>query len=870
MHDNITMELEESLWVQIETESRGKIVLGNIYRSPNSSEANNTCLNKLFCSIGERKSVNLIIVGDFNFPEIDWVNEVCLENVNHVAYKFMEAVRDSFLYQHCIEPTRFRYGQTANVLDLVFSSEQDLINEVQTGPPLGKSDHCSLLVEVNATAPVQKKNRPRFNYYKADYDKIRQALNINWEELLRGKPVGECWAIFAKKLTEVRNRFVPCKTGSSRSRKPIWMDNATLKKVKTKRKRWMSFLETKTGEKYLEFAKARNQARWATRKAKKAFEKQVARDAKSNPKSFWAYVKSQLKNKSTIPDLDKADGSRTQTEAEKAEALNQQFKKVFTVEDTTHIPVPMPRNFEELLTDLRVDTADVREKLKVLKTNKASGPDEIHPKLLSEAKEELAVPLAIIYNQSLDAGELPADWKIAHISPIFKKGSRHLPSNYRPVSLTSVVCKMLESIIRDKVISHMDRNNLFCKDQHGFLSGRSTVTQLLESLEEWTALLEDSEGVDVLYCDFQKAFDSVPHQRLLAKVSSYGIEGTLLKWIESFLVHRQQCVVLNDTKSSWVEVTSGIPQGSVLGPLLFVIFINDIAEVVSCGIKIYADDTKIYSPIDSEADCLNLQQNIDNLLEWSHQWQLIFHPEKCHILHLGKKQDLEHRYSMEGVPLDTTEVEKDLGVHVDSELNFRTHCLKIAATANKLVGICHRSFTYMDCGVFLYLFKGIIRPRLEYASSVWSPRYARDIDTIEAVQRRATKLVPGLYDLSYEERLRKLDLPTLVFRRLRGDVIQVYKYLHGEYKVDCKDMLPLKHSTRTRGHSLCLEKQRHEKGAAGSVRSHFFSQRVVNEWNQLPEDVVSAQTLNAFKSRLDKHWRNHPLRFDYKAKDDVY
>ncbi len=422
--------------------------------------------------------------------------------------------------------------------------------------------------------------------------------------------------------------------------------------------------------------------------------------------------------------------------------------------------------------------------------------------------------------------------------------------------------------MRDALMDYMKHQELFTPHQHGFLSGRSTMTQLLESLEDWTKILDENDCVDILYCDFQKAFDSVPHRRLLKKLQSYGVYGNVLRWIEGFLTNRKQRVCVNGTLSTWSDVTSGVPQGSVLGPLLFVIFINDLPDVVNCQIKIYADDTKIYKRVNSELEAADLQQDIDAIFRWSQDWQLLFHPDKCHVLHLGRDSIL-HDYKMGFAPnitnLKTTQQEKDLGVTIDHQLLFDKHCENIAAAANRLVGVMKRTFTHLDRTTFNLIYKGLIRPRLEYASAVWSPAQVKDIEKIEAVQRRATKSVKGMAELSYEERLKALKLPTLVFRRRRGDMIQIYKYMHGLFDVSHEKLLPLGHNNITRGHQLRIKKVR----CRLRIRSHFFSQRAVNDWNQLPEDVVNAVSLNAFKTRLDNHWADHPEMFDFKAPADV-
>ena len=263
-----------------------------------------------------------------------------------------------------------------------------------------------------------------------------------------------------------------------------------------------------------------------------------------------------------------------------------------------HLP---KREFKQWLAHITVSKENIKKRLMQLKISKAPGPDQLHPRLLKELSEEISLPLEIIFNQSLKQWCLPKIWKVGEISAIFKKGNRRVAGNYRPVSLTSIICKTLESIVREKIIQHMRDNNLFGKHQYGFIDRRSTTLQLLYILDEWREILDDGGTVDVVYMDFMKAFDKVPHERLLAKLSAYGIGGDVLTWIRSFLLNRKQRVKVGEATSEWKEVTSGIPQGSVLGPILFVMYINDMPESLESNstVKMFADDSKLYKRTDN-------------------------------------------------------------------------------------------------------------------------------------------------------------------------------------------------------------------------------------------------------------------------------
>ena len=579
---------------------------------------------------------------------------------------------------------------------------------------------------------------------------------------------------------------------------------------------------------------------------------------KHNPKAFWSYVNSKLKSRSGVADSYNEEGENSTSNKEKAEILSSFFSKVFTKEDLENSPTLEDRKVDRPLMNIDINQEDLPTKLQNLKPHKSPGPDGLQPRVLREISVPIAIPFRIIYKRMIQSSQLPEDFKIGEVIPIFKKGNRHYAANYRLVSLTSVASKVLESIFRDNIMSHMKRNNLFSKDQHSFLEGRSTITHLLEVLEEWTKTLDEGGTIDTISMDFMKAFDTVPHQRLLRKLLAYQIQGPVHSWIQAFLLNRKQRVVVGGEKSSWTNVTSGIPQGSVLGPVLFAIFINDLPSCIQSGIKLFADDTKLFRPVASIEDCDNLQKDLTEAEMWAKKWQMKFHPEKCSVLRIGKNHP-DYNYTMqEGqVNLNTVQQEKDLGVIIDNQLLFSEQVQKAVAKANSMLGIIRRSFEYLDEETMMFLYKAKVRPVVEYGNNVWSPRLVRDIEAVEAVQHRATKLIPGLQHLEYEERLRKLGLPTLVYRRHRGDMIQVFKYMTGKYNVET-DMFPPPTVNHTRGHKYKTQKQR----CRLQVRQKFFSQRVVEKWNNLPESVVLAPSLNSFKARLDKHWRDEPFHYE--------
>ena len=455
-------------------------------------------------------------------------------------------------------------------------------------------------------------------------------------------------------------------------------------------------------------------------------------------------------------------------------------------------------------------------------------------------------------NKSLSEGTVPHIWKLAHITPMYKKGSKSDCGNYRPVSLTSVVCKVLETIIREHLLCYLTENSLLSNCQHGFINGRSCATQLMHCLDIWTKAIDEGLCLDAIYLDFAKAFDSVAHERLLIKLREYGIKDNILDWCRSFLTGRKQRVVLNGAESNWYDVLSGVPQGSVLGPIFFVLFVNDMPSIVHNFVALFADDAKVFTTITENIDCVSLQEDLKNLQCWAATWQLNFNAKKCKVMHVGHKNE-KFTYHMGDICLESVNEEKDLGVVIDDKLKFDAHTEKQVNKANRQLAIIRRSFVNLDKDTFCLLYKSLVRTHLEYCNAITYPKFERQVKLLEGVQRRATKLVQNIKHLPYLDRLKALNLPSLVYRRARGDVIEAYKYLHGLYNV-CESPLVLDDRlVQTRGHSLKLKKI----SCKTSLRQKFFVIRVVDLWNRLPEEIVMAPSINALKNRLDKHWINH-------------
>ena len=549
------------------------------------------------------------------------------------------------------------------------------------------------------------------------------------------------------------------------------------------------------------------------------------------------------------------------------------------------------------MTDFTISHTAVRKILLNIKTNKAQGPDKIHGKVLKECAVSLAYPLSIIFNTCFRTGQLPLEWKIANVVPIHKKGNKSNVENYRPISLTSLVMKSFERIIRDELYTRCE--HLLDSRQHGFLPKRSCTTLMVNYCDSLALSLNFGIDTDVIYFDFAKAFDSVNHDIMLHKLKNiYKIDGLLLRFICCYLKDRKQRVVIGNCQSSLTNVNSGVPQGSILGPLLFALFINDLPSGLSqdTNVAMYADDTKIWRQICSMADCFILQNDIDYMQNWATENKMNFHPNKCKVLQVSLKLSnylldclpfSKYHYTLGNSILEFTSSEKDLGVNITNTLNWNEQCSRLYSKANQMLGLTKRTTHFViSQRQRRALYLALVRSQFEHCSIVWSPYNKTSIDKLETLQKRSIKwiLSEEFFHYStvvYFQKCKSLDILPLRFRFILNDLIFFHKIFYDLCPVQFPTYLkPYTGSALRFSHldSLSIVSDVIPKINASSISafqpfSNTFFYRTHSLWNNIPFEIREIKCPLKFKRKVtDILWSKAYEHFndDMDDSSDIY
>jgi hypothetical protein len=767
----------------------------------------------------ESPNRTIIMAGDFNLPHLYGITGH-LNPSDQLSLLFDQCTDSLSLSQLNSNPSR---PSTDNVLDLIFTPTPFAHNITQLSlcEEFLKSDHFGLSFSVSWDPLPSKTEISYRNYRKGNYPDFNDYLSsIDWHWLFTNSASLEDFSLkILEHLHRGINRYIPMTPIKFSTKLPF-----ALQRLRSKRRKLFNDRNTHP-----------RQYKDATKAFTKALRNYLSNSEKilidnNNVKGLYNHVKRRTKEKSSDYPLTK-DGVPLACSKEKANAFSEYFSSVYTLSD--NITPILPLRTQANLTHVAFYEHRILKTLHDLKPKLSSGPDNIPMYLLKKVAESIKHPLSLLFSWSFSSGVTPSVFLQTLVTPVFKKKCpRSSVENYRPISIGSSIAKVMEKTITDILLRYLQSNHLLSDFQHGFLPCRSTTTQLLSCVNDWTKLKASKKSCYVVYLDFKKAFDSVDHSKLLVKLQAYGIQDPLLAWIKSYLSNRSQTVTIDSCLSEPKPIISGILQGSCIGPVLFLIFINDLLDSLShTGVKIaaYADDIKLY-----HSNPELIQESLDLVSAWCSLWQLSLSPTKCCSISLGSGPS--HIFSILDSHIPNVATIVDLGVTIDSSLNFSAHIQKMVKKAKQTSWVTLKCFTSGNRSNLLKAYTTYVRPKLEYCTQIWSPQTKADAFLIERVQKHFTRMIffrSGLKKKSYEERLRKLNLESLESRRIKHDLSIAHKIYHEQ--TFCPNVLQRKTINRHLVHNYRLQQDR----LTPKYRSLYFSNRIVPLWNNFSDEQIN-------------------------------
>ena len=858
----------EVIWLSVMTSLDVRIVICAVYRSGSLSDTDTALLDYLDSTLDQvrHSCSHIIIAGDFNVHSRDWLNSTKTTRAGE-ATEDICAVHG--LVQHVKQPTRGR-----NILDLIIS---DFHQGVRTNilPPIGASDHAVILADFPIKVCSEKKcSRTVWRYAAADWARLRSFYRAtDWQSLISSSPDEACTKV-TNRILEGIAQFIPSKTLVTRPSDPAWWTPECTQILRVKKAVWKSLRRHPSPQAYDAYHAA-CQASCINLQKAKAMHLRTLRCRMENgslsSKQWWSSVKHAGGEGRTtdLPTLTDPAGRDHVTNSEKAECLAKYFSAKCSLGendlDPTCLPPVNQRSSAELPT-VRFRPSAVQRLLKRLDASKATGPDGIPPRVLKVCSQELASPLAKLFSFCFSRGKQPTAWKCANVVPVYKKKSRSAPSNYRPVSLLSAVSKVMEAVVNKAIMKFFENQKILSAHQFGFRPGLGTADLLTRLHHEWSLTAGLGGAVRILAVDIAGAFDKVSHCGVLHKLASYGITGDLLNWLASYLNGRKLQVVIGGQQSTLLPICSGVPQGSLLGPTLFLAYINDCEGVIphGVGLAIYADDTTLYQCIPAHKDvpalCQQLQTAVDALAEWGAQWKIRFEPSKSQAITISHRR---HPWDIPSIVFDgTTVAEMEsiqlLGVHFDQHLTFRGHLRSVVNRANQRIHFFRKAARILDARGMDRVYKGFVRPVMEYCPLVWAGASPTNLQQLDAVQRRALHCI-GEHHL----------LPSLALRRQVYAFAYLYKLLCLPKTSPLHSLVPLRVSKQpaahhTRRQTAIVHDNQLATIAPATARNSLLRSFPVGHiisWNQLPPSLfvepMDLKRLHHFKAAVHKHLKLH-------------
>lgn len=667
---------------------------------------------------------------------------------------------------------------TNKTLDLIFSNVEN-ITICKPFSPLTREDnyHPALLIKLtHENIKFMDFGKPnKLNFFRANYSIINQELsNINWTEVLNFDDVDKMVSEFYNIINSTVLKSVPL-IRYKNSKYPIWYSQNLIQLIKEKYKYKTKYKKYGNAMDLQKFNELRKKIKYEQRANHNKYQESIEQSLKSNCKFFFAYTKARQETNS-LPNTMKYKNNESDNPETIANLFADYFEEVYENDPND--------NFTNSACDcdshFNISEENIINTIKSLDKNKNNSPDGIPSIFYINTAKEIAKPLSLIFNFSINSCKFPKTFKLSFVTPIYKSGEKGLVTNYRPISITSIAAKIFEKIIHNHI--YYNNKHFISAQQHGFCMNKSTLTNLLEYSYFLANNIKNGGQIDVVYTDLKKAFDKINHIALIKKLRNFNINSCLINWIFSYLHGRNQIICINNHKSRCITPSSSVPQGSALAPLLFILFINDLPSILTSDCFLFADDLKLAARIKDINDAIRLQHDLYKIAIWCRKNKLFLNESKCVVITFTRKfknNILTFDYKLNNITLNRVAMIKDLGVIFDEKFNFNSHCNNIAMRSFKLLGFIFRAMNKFKIpDSFILLYNAYIRTILEYCSPIWNPYYQTNIDLIEKVQRKFTRILSYKLNIprqQYTDRLKNFKMISLSDRRQVTDEILLYK-----------------------------------------------------------------------------------------------
>ncbi|MCG8048538.1 MAG: reverse transcriptase domain-containing protein [Candidatus Thiodiazotropha endolucinida] len=846
----------ENIWIEITCLNK-TFLAGLFYRPPNSlSDYWNSFENNIDNALDT--NLDVIILGDLN-------HDMLKQDRNSKLQRIMSKYN---LHNMILEPTRVT-PQSQTCIDLILTNHNSLITNTEVLPPFC-SDHSTITAEINfKTFKTKAYKTSIWKYEEANKMGLSDKLNTSdWSFINNSNNIDDINEEFKCKLLSAAEQFIPKITFTKRPSDKPWMNNNIRRQMRQRNRLYTKAKHSSSDTHFRKYKEKRNEVITLIREAKKQYLQKLQTslsDPNTKPKQWYKIMNeiTNLKNKNNPPPPLSRNGHVDIHPLDKAETLNHHFANISRVDS----PPPLPNlqytpNFS--FSNIEVGEQDIKDQLHLLNPSKPGGPDEIMPKLIKLTGTSLIRPLALLFNKSLSLGRVPTEWKMANISAIFKgKGSDQDPTNYRPISITSCLGKLMEKIIFKYLYNYLEQNNILTKHQSGFRPNDSTVNQLLEIYHTILESLDKGKEIKFIFCDVSKAFDKVWHDGLLHKLQKYGIGGNLLEWFKSYLSDRKQRVINEGYKSQWDATSAGVPQGSVLGPYLFLLYINDIVDSIQCNIRLFADDTSLFTVVENNNSIKLLNEDLQSIAQWANQWCITLNPVKTKsMLFTRKRNPTQHNIIFNNVRINDDINHTHLGITLSSDATWTEHTNNIYDKAAHRLNIMRMLKYDIDRKSLTRFYISYIRPILEYGNIIWDNITLAEADLLESIQLDAARIISGLRrGTSHAVLYKELGWIPLSERRKNSKLMHFYKILNNETPSYINNIIDSYNAHQT-DYLLRNRNLRYPIPRTTAFKNSFFLS-TTDLWNNLDDELKNCTSLYTFKQTIKKRTTASPKHYSF-------